>query len=195
MTMVQVKPLSKHTGAEIIGADMSQPLEQTVVVAIWKAMVEHCVVVVRGQTLSQEELVRATAQFGECAPYSRPKNYHAVGQKKMLPQIMLISNIRENGEPIGAHPDGEMWFHHDTIHRDIPTKATILYSVEVPTYGGETVFSNLFAAYDALPADLRAGLDGRQAVNAFTYGSNKKGDPKAVKASSHATHPAVRTHE
>ena len=53
---------------------------------------------------------------------------------------MMISNIRENGETIGALPDGEMMFHHDTIHREDPHKATLLYSVEIPTYGGDTLF-------------------------------------------------------
>ncbi|HSG94542.1 MAG TPA: TauD/TfdA family dioxygenase, partial [Afifellaceae bacterium] len=100
-----------------------------------------------------------------------------------------------DGKPIGALPDGEMWFHHDTIHREIPHKATLLYAVEVPTYGGNTMFSNLCAAYDALPADLKNALDGRQALNAFSYGSQKKDDKNAVAARSQAIHPAVRTHE
>ena len=84
---------------------------------------------------------------------------------KILPNIMLISNIRENGETIGALPDGEMMFHHDTIHRDDPHKATLLYSVEIPTYGGDTLFASGTAAYDALDAAMKKRLDGRKAVN------------------------------
>ncbi|MGE0628786.1 MAG: TauD/TfdA dioxygenase family protein [Hyphomicrobiaceae bacterium] len=193
--MVEFKPLSRHTGAEILGVDLTRPLQQGDVARIWRIFTDHCVAVFRGQQLDQKQLVEATAQFGKCAAYTRPKEFQSATQRQTLPEIMLISNIREDGKPIGAHPDGEMWFHHDTIHREVPTKATLLYAVEVPTWGGETVFSNLFAAYDALPEDLRSGLDGRRAVNAFTYGSNRKGDPNAVKASSHAVHPAIRTHE
>ena len=64
----------------------------------------------------------------------------------------------------------------------------MLYSVEVPTWGGNTVFSNLMAAHDAMPVDMRQALEGRKAYNAFSYGSVKKNDPNAVKARSHAIH-------
>ena len=73
----------------------------------------------------------------------------------MLPGIMLISNIRENGEPIGALPDGEMMFHHDMIHAEVPSKATMLYSVEIPSAGGNTLFACGYAAYDTLDPAIR----------------------------------------
>ena len=57
---------------------------------------------------------------------------------------MLISNIRENGVPIGALPDGEMWFHHDMLHADLPHKASCLYSLEVPKQGGNTLFASCY---------------------------------------------------
>jgi taurine dioxygenase len=193
--MISYKKLSKHTGALIEGIDLNQQIPQETIAEIWKVFVEHTVVLFRDQVLEQADLVRATSQFGECGEYDRPKEFHPKGQGKVLPQIMLITNIRENGEPIGSLPDGEMWFHHDTIHRALPHKATLLYAVAVPTWGGNTVFSNLFAAYDALPADLRKALEGRKAYNAFSYGSTKKGDPNAVAARAHAIHPAIRTHE
>lgn len=60
------------------------------------------------------------------------------GFNSLLPNIMLITNMRENGEPIGALPDGEMMFHHDMIRAEIPDKATFLYSLEIPSYGGDT---------------------------------------------------------
>ncbi len=76
----------------------------------------------RDQDLSQEDLIRVTGIFGEFAPLGRPAHTLPTGFSKILPNIMLISNIRENGETIGALPDGEMMFHHDTIHR--PTTRT-----------------------------------------------------------------------
>ncbi len=193
--MVEFRKLSRHTGAEILGIDLAKPLAQSDIDEIWKLFVEHTMILFRGQQLDQAELVTATGQFGKVAEITRPKEVQTSGQKKLLPQIMLITNIREDGKPIGAHPDGEMWFHHDTIHREVPTKATLLYALEVPTYGGNTAFANLFAAYEALPADLKEGLEGRKAYNAFLYGSNKKGDPHATKAVSYAIHPAIRRHE
>ena len=75
---------------------------------------------------------------------------------------MLISNIRENGEPIGALPDGEMMFHHDMIHAEVPSKATLLYSVEIPSTGGNTLFASGYAAYDTLDPAIRNRLEGRR---------------------------------
>ncbi len=195
MGKVEFTKLSQHTGAEIKGVDLRRPIEPDIAREIYDIFVEHCVVLFRDQDLTQDDLVRATANFGDLADPGRPPEFRPVGMEKMNPQIMLITNIREDGKPIGALPDGEMWFHHDTIHRELPTKATMLYSVAVPTFGGETVFSNLFAAYKELPDDLRAKIDGRMARNAFSFNSTYKDDPNAVAARNEAIHPAVRTHE
>ena len=108
---------------------------------------------------------------------------------------MLISNIRENGQTIGALPDGEMMFHHDTIHRDDPHKATLLYSVEIPTYGGDTLFASGTAAYDTLDPAMKQKLEGLKAVNYYVYNSVKRNDKQAVNADSQAVHPVVRTHD
>jgi taurine dioxygenase len=193
--MVAFEKLSQHTGAEIRGIDLRQPLDRDVAKQIYDIFVEHCVILFRDQDLSQDELVRASANFGTLAAPGRPAEFRPSGMAEMNPQVMLITNIREDGKAIGALPDGEMWFHHDTIHRELPTKATMLYSVQVPTYGGETVFSNLFAAYEALPLELKQALEGRQALNAYSFNSTYKDDANAVAARNHAIHPAIRTHE
>ncbi len=76
-----------------------------------------------------------------------------------------------------------------------PHKATLLYSVEIPTYGGDTLFASGTAAYDALDPAMKQKLDGRKAVNYYVYNSVKRNDKQAVDASSQAVHPVVRTHE
>ena len=149
----------------------------------------------RDQDLSQEDLVRVTGIFGEFAPLGRPKHTLPSGFTKILPNIMLISNIRENGETIGALPDGEMMFHHDTIHRDDPHKATLLYSVEIPTHGGDTLFASGTAAYDTLDPAMKKKLEGLRAVNFYVYNSVKRNDKQGVDATSQAVHPVVRTHD
>jgi taurine dioxygenase len=163
--------------------------------AIYRAFLEHAVLVFRGQHLTQEDLVRVTGIFGDFAPLGRPAHTLPKGFSRILPNIMLISNIRENGETVGALPDGEMMFHHDTIHRPEPHKATLLYSVEVPTYGGDTLFASGTAAYDALDPAMKTRLDGLKAVNFYVYNSVKRGDTQGVDATSQAVHPVVRTHE
>ncbi|MFM1813405.1 MAG: hypothetical protein RLZ98_100 [Pseudomonadota bacterium] len=191
--MVAFENLTEHTGAEILGIDLRHPLSKEDAAEIYSVFLNRTVIVFRGQDLTQDELVRTTASFGELGEYDRPAEFHNAGQRRTHPRVMLITNIREDGQPIGALPDGEMWFHHDKIHRPNPDKATLLYSVQIPTWGGETMFSNLMAAYQALPADLKKAVDGRMAAHSFNYGSQKKDDPNALAAQSQSVHPAVIT--
>jgi taurine dioxygenase len=193
---IEVVPLTKHIGAEIRGVDLRDNLDGETVNAIRKAWLNHLVLVFRGQQFGQEELVRATGYFGEIGPLSRPLKYFPKGYAKLLPNIMMISNIRENGETIGALPDGEMNFHHDMIHSELPHNGTLLYSVEIPTYGGDTLFASGYAAYDTLDPAIRARLEGRKALNHYNYGTTIRGDTsKAVEAFNESVHPVFRTHD
>jgi taurine dioxygenase len=194
-TTPQLRSLSKYIGCEVKGIDLREPIAPTTASAIYRAWLDHAVLLFRDQDLSQEDLIRITGIFGEFAPLGRPAHTLPKGFAKILPNIMLISNIRENGETIGALPDGEMLFHHDTIHRDEPHKATLLYSVEIPTYGGDTLFASGTAAYDALDPAMKGKLEGLKAVNYYVYNSVKRNDKQAVNAASQAVHPIVRTHE
>jgi len=196
MTNLEVVPLTKHIGAEIRGIDLRDTLDADTIRDIHSAWLDHLVLVFRGQQFSQEDLIRATGYFGEIGPLSRPMKYFPKGYAKLLPNIMLISNIRENGEVIGALPDGEMHFHHDMIHGELPHNATLLYSVEIPSHGGDTLFASGYAAYDTLDAAVRQRLEGRKALNHYNYGTTIRGDTKtAVEAFGEAVHPVFRTHD
>ena len=192
---LEVAPLSAHIGAEIRGVDLSKPVSADVVAKLKQAWLDHIVILFRDQSLSQEDLLRATAYFGRPGKPSRPPKYFPPGYKSMLPGIMLISNIRENGEPIGALPDGEMMFHHDKIHAAIPDAGTMLYALEVPTHGGDTLFASGYAAYDTLDSPLREKLEGRAAHHHYNYGSTARGDGKGVEAYGVSSHPLFRTHD
>jgi len=194
-TALRFAPLTKHIGCEVKGIDLRQPVPADAAAAMYRAWLDHAVLVFRDQDLTQEDLIRVTAIFGEFAPLGRPAHTLPKGFAKILPNIMLISNIRENGETIGALPDGEMMFHHDTIHRDDPHKATLLYSVEVPTYGGDTLFASGTAAYEALDPAMKDKLAGLRAVNYYVYNSVTRNDKQGVNATSQAVHPVVRTHD
>ena len=193
--LFEIVPLSKHIGAEIRGVDLKKPLDEATKKAIYQAWLDHIVLIFRGQNLTQEEHIRATEIFGEHAPIRRPPKYRPAGFDRVLPGIMFISNIRENGEPIGALPDGEMMFHHDMIHHEIPDKATLLHSIEIPDRGGNTLFASGYAAYETLDADLRRKLEGKIALHHYHYGSTIKGDGRGTEASAAAKHPVFRTHE
>src|SRR5262249_62025167 len=114
-------------------------------------------------TLPRKAPGRGPAYSGGPGHPDRRAKSHPPGFARMLPGIMLISNIRENGEPIGALPDGEMMFHHDMIHKDVPSKGTLLYSVEIPSHGGDTLFASGYAAYQRLDPAVRRRLAGKRA--------------------------------
>jgi taurine dioxygenase len=192
---LDVVPLSRHVGAEIRGLDLREKPHDETIKAIYQTWLDHLVIVFPGQTLSQEDLLRVTGYFGELAELGRPPKYFPKGYSRLLPGIMMISNIRENGEPIGALPDGEMMFHHDMIHAEVPSKATLLYSVEIPSTGGNTLFASGYAAYDTLDPAIRKALEGRRAIHHYNYGSTQKGDKRGTEAYGECTHPVFRTHE
>ena len=163
LSRLDVVPLSKHIGAEIRGIDLRDTLDAATMDAIHQAWLDHSVLLFRGQSFSQEDLLRVTGCFGELAPLSRPPKFFPKGYSRLLPNIMMISNIRENGETIGALPDGEMNFHHDQIHSEVPHNGTLLYSLEIPSHGGDTLFASGYAAYDTLDPAIKRKLEGRRA--------------------------------
>src|SRR5580698_10962707 len=194
-TSFEIVPLTKHIGAEIRGLDLRQQPDEDTVKAIYQAWIDHLVLIFPEQKLEQEDLIRATSFFGELGKISRPPKYFPKGYSKVLPGIMMISNIRENGEPIGALPDGEMMFHHDMIHAEVPSKATLLYSIEIPSTGGNTLFASGYAAYDTLDPAIRDRLEGKKAMHHYNYGSTIRGDSRGVEAFAEQVHPVFRTHE
>jgi taurine dioxygenase len=194
-TKFEVVPLTKHIGAELRCIDLREKPDDDTIAAIYQAWLDHLVIIFPEQKLSQEDLIRVTGYFGEIGDLHRPPKYRPPGQARLLPGIMLISNIRENGEPIGALPDGEMMFHHDMIHSEVPSKATLLHSVEIPSAGGNTLFASGYAAYDTLDRSIRDKLEGRKALHHYNYGSTQKGDGKGTEAFAECEHPVFRTHE
>lgn len=192
---LKIEPLTEHIGAKVTGVDLREELSPQTIGEIRKAWLKHVVLVFPGQDLSQEDLLRTTSYFGERGKLARPAEFRPSGFDKLLPDIMLISNIRENGQTIGALPDGEMMFHHDMIHAEVPHNATLLYSVEVPTHGGNTLFASGYAAYDTLDRAVRDRVEGRLARHHYNYGSTMRGDGRGVAAFAESAHPAFRTHD
>jgi taurine dioxygenase len=192
---IKVTPLSNALGAEISGVDLTAPLDPETVTAMNKAWLEHLVIVIRGQQLSDEDQVRFGGYFGPIGDYLRPGSLRSDAMKERHRSVMFVSNIVENGEPIGTLPDGEMMFHTDTGYARNPHKATTLYAVELPDSGGHTIFSNQYAVYDALPDTLRQTLSGRAAKNAYEFGTMiKTKDRYDAPETATAIHPIFRPH-
>ena len=192
ITAIELNP---YVGCEIRGVDLAKPLDDATGKELYQLWLEHLVLVFRDQNLSQEALVAATGNFGRMAKMVRPAEFRPPGYAKILENIMLISNIRENGVPIGALPDGEMWFHHDMLHVEVPHKGTCLYSIEVPSKGGNTLFASCYRAYETMPRELRDQLEGRKAFHSYYLGELKRGDGRGVAHQKQSLHPVFRTHE
>jgi taurine dioxygenase len=184
-------------GSEIQGIDLSKPLAPDDRLAIADALERHLVVVARDQHLSDPELLAFSANFGELDPpgpnpYGEPFN-------KEFPEINVISNVIENGRPIGNLGAGEAAWHADMTYIEVPPKAAVLHALEIPPAGGgDTYFADMFAAYEALPSDLKTAIEGRLAIHdasrnsagLLRKGYAEVGDPRH---SIGARHPLART--
>ncbi len=168
---MKIKPLSNALGAEVTGIDLRQPQDPDTIKALQSAFVENLVLVVRDQEdLSPEDQMRFCEFFGPLGARARPADDRP--EKADAPaEVMFVSNRKEDGRFIGSLPEGEMQFHMDQCYTERPARATCLYGIAIPEKGGDTVFGNLCAAYEALPKDLKAIVDSSRARHVFSYGS------------------------
>lgn len=173
---IEVTPLSDALGAEIRGVDTSRPLDAETVAAVNDAWHEHIVLLFRDQDLTEEEQVAFASQFGAMGERARPPERRPEGADYNA-AIMLVSNVRENGVPIGSLPDGEMWFHHDMCYVEAPYKGTFLFGIDLPSVGGNTRFANMYKAYDGLSAETKARIAGRKALQIYDYTLTERLDP------------------
>ena len=195
---IQVTPLSAACGAEIKGVDLTKPLSKETVAAIKNAWGKHLVLVFRGQKVSQDDQLRFASYFGDLG--SRKKAPDALkarteGVMQDNEKVLLVSNIKVDGVPIGAFGEGEFWFHIDSGYSAKPYKYTFLYALELPSTGGNTMFSNMYKAYDAVPGALKDKLKGRKALHIHEYNrakqANSSGDISGIP---HYYHPVFIRH-
>jgi taurine dioxygenase len=187
--MGSTQPLSEALGAEILGIDLAEALSDEAFAEIERVWHANLVILLRDQHLSEDDQVRFAGRFGPLA-VSHTRRFNTEN-----PAVMLISNIRENGKPIGALPDGEMHFHTDQCHQEKPAKGSMLYALEIPRTGGNTLFANCYRAYETLPEEIKARIAGRKAINAYDYdaAATKRGS-KIRDGIPYYAHPIVRTH-
>src|SRR5258705_3024714 len=192
---LSIKPLSAALGAEIVGIDLRKPLDDGTVQAIRTAFDQHIVVVFRDQQLSEEDQLRVAGYFGKVAVRRRPAQGSDPGGQWDTP-FMLVTNIVEDGKPIGVFGDGEMWFHHDTSYYPEPHRATLLYSMKLPSWGGNTCFSNMYKAYERIPVALRRRLEGRRILQVHDYKRRERLDLDKIDLNSvrHHEQPIFITH-
>ena len=193
---MSVIPNRAALGAEIAGIDL-RDLDDASFARLLQAWHDRSVLLVRGQTLSDQDLIAFSRRLGnlDWAPIQETGRRFVEG----LPEIYIVSNVKLNGEPIGSLGDGEAVWHTDMSYLDVPPKASMLYALEVPTAGGNTSFCTMYGVYDALPARLKERIAGLKIKHDGTYNSGgylRQGvtptdDPLT---SPGAVHPLVCTH-
>jgi taurine dioxygenase len=176
-------------GTEILNVDLSQPLADGTFQAVMDIWHEGLVICFRGQDLGPQDQLRFGRRIGELSVIHTPE---FTGED---PSIMYISNEKKDGKFVHALPVGEMMFHIDQCYKEHPAKATILYAMNIPSKGGNTLFCDLQRAYDTLDAATRAQLDGLKVMHVYDYDAGATQTATAVADDApRYVHPLVRTH-
>jgi taurine dioxygenase len=187
---LDIRPLSGALGAEILGIDLAHDVSDDTIAAIRAAWLEHLVIFFRDQRLDPAQFLEFARRFGE------PVEYPFVKGLEGFPQITPV--IKLEHEKINF---GGLW-HSDTAYLERPPMATMLIARETPPRGGDTLFANMYRAYDTLSEGMRRMLDGLAIVNSSAKADVTKTREDRLRDSANtdakkeyiAEHPAVRTH-
>jgi taurine dioxygenase len=165
---IEVIPSTKPLGAEIRGLDLREVTDRDFE-SIYRAWLDHQVLLFRNQQLSDDGLIGFTRRFGELdwAPIQETGRRFVEG----YPEIYVVSNVMENGQPIGSLGAGEAVWHTDMSYLEDPPKASMLYALEIPREGGNTYFCSMYRAYESLPGKLREAIAKYTLKHDATYNS------------------------
>lgn len=193
---ITVTPTGAALGAEVGGIDLRR-IGDSEFAAIHRAWLDHLALLFRGQALSDDDMIAFSRRFGalDFAPIQENGRRFVDGH----PEIYVVSNVIENGVAIGSLGAGEAVWHTDMSYLEDPPKASMLYAIEIPPAGGNTGFTNMYCAYEALPDALKQRVSGRRVKHDGTYNSGgyvRQGvtptdDPREAPG---MYHPLVCTH-
>ncbi len=188
-------------GVEIRGLDVPRELNAATVSALNKVWHENLVLLFRDVEFSDQQLVAFSRYFGEPekAPRVETKNTPGGGYVPGMPEIVVISNVIVDGVEIGSLGSSECAWHADMSYNPQPAKAAMLYALALPATGGETSFLNMYAAYEAMPDEMKQKISGRRVIHDSTYtsaGTLRKGTERVtdVRKTPGARHPMVIKH-
>ncbi len=178
---IEVEPLTPTIGAVVSGVDLTQPVDDALLSEIHTAWMEHLVLFFRAQPMSPDQHLAFGRRFGElhihpAAPYAQD-----------TPELMVIHTDKDS-----FRNNGERW-HSDVSADEEPPMGSLLHIHQVPSRGGDTSWSNMYAAYEALSPTMQTLLDPLTALHASDY-SGQYGDHQPQRESPQAVHPVVRTH-
>jgi taurine dioxygenase len=187
---LRIRALSPLMAAEVIGLDLRRALDEATRAAVYRAFLEHQVLVFRGQALDKAQQIAFTQQFGQLEEH-RARNRG----DDAFPLVHEVNNLGPDGKPSGALKS-TAW-HTDKSFRPAPALATILHAVTLPPDGGDTCFANMYAAYEALPDADKAALDGVRVVHSWPLSREQGGramPEEEIRANPPMSHALVRVH-
>jgi len=197
LTRVEIRPLDAALGAEVLGLDLSRPLPQADFDRIRQAHLDHHVLVFRDQHITAAQQVDFSRRFGRLQIHVL-RDFQLPG----YPEVLVVSNIKENGRPIGLGDAGVFW-HSDLSYKEKPSLGSLLHAKELPAEGGDTLFANQHAAYEALPRALQDMVAPLEAEHTYVaryeeLRARNPWRPKLTQAQIDevrpVVHPVVRTH-
>lgn len=167
---IKITPTGAAVGADIEDVDLSEALDDAVFRQIYAAWNDHLVLRFRSQQLDDDALVAFSRRFGELdvAPAAGAEERLA----PMRPEIIAISNIVVDGRSLGHLGNSELVWHQDMSYRELPPKASLLYAIEAPSVGGDTLFYSLYHAYETLPQALKSSIEGMSCKHDATRNSS-----------------------
>lgn len=188
---LEIRPLPGPLGAEVFCGDL-RALDDAGKRAVHRAWLENLLLVFHDQHLTDEQLLSVGRIFGE------PEISETSPKDNLYQEVFVVSNVVENGKAIGLLGAGELLWHSDHSFQERPLGASLLYALEVPPEGGNTVLSNMYMALDALPADLRKRIEGLTVKNDGSLNSAMERRTNVViddlRTYAGFSHPIVRTH-
>jgi taurine dioxygenase len=194
---MNINPLSAVCGAEVVGLDCGSKIDGATFDALRQAFVDHNVLVFRNQTLSPDQHEAFSERWGPLKGHVL-KQYLLPGRSALL----VISNKKnDQGEPVGIEDAGRYW-HTDVSYEAVPPLGSLLYGLEVPDTGGDTLFASQYHAYDNMPSNLKERIATLKARHRFNYVQIQETDDSQRKPLTDeqkaelvgAVHPVVRTH-
>jgi taurine dioxygenase len=198
-----VVPAAAALGAEVRGVDLTK-IDDAMFRALHDLWLEHLLLVFRGQQFAAQDLVNLVRRFGTPVTSSnlhkRDLAERTANQVFNLPpEVTVVTNVRENGKPVGILGDGEVVWHSDFSFKEAPTAARMLLAVEIPPAGGYTYFTNCYAAYDALSADMKKRILGKTIKQANIVDTAMQVRPGAsldmdIREIPGPSHPIISTH-
>jgi len=190
-----VKPLDNPMAAEVEGLDLTRNLDDRTIADLHKAWMAYPVLVIRGQELNPEQQLAYSRRFGDLQRHTVKEILHPE-----YPEILVLSNRGRGGaQPIN---NGGAYWHSDITYEDIPPMGSILHGVVIPDGGGDTLYADMTAAYDALDDATKAGIEGLKAVHTYRvrYEAMMKAGIRPPKTEEElaqwtdVVHPVARTH-